>query len=88
MFRNYLLISLRNIIRHKIYSFINIAGLVVGLACCIFIFLYLRFLYLRLELSYDTYHPDSDRIFRVGLMKKTPSGESIMASNLIPMGPT
>ena len=36
MFRNYLTIALRNIIRHKLYSFINIAGLAVGLACVIF----------------------------------------------------
>ena len=83
MLINYLLISFRNIIRHKIYAFINIAGLAVGLACCIFIFLYIRF-----ELSYDTYHPDVDRIFRVGLVKKTETGEQVQASNLIPLGPT
>ena len=33
MFRNYLITALRNIARHKLYSFINIAGLAVGLAC-------------------------------------------------------
>jgi len=33
MFRNYLITALRNIVRHKLYSFINIAGLSVGLAC-------------------------------------------------------
>ena len=37
MFRNYLVTALRNIARHKLYSFINIAGLAVGLACVIFI---------------------------------------------------
>ena len=37
MFSNYLIIALRNIVRHKLYSFINIAGLAVGLACAIFI---------------------------------------------------
>lgn len=83
MLKNYFLISFRNIVRHKVYSFINIAGLAVGITCCIFIFLYVR-----LELSYDAYHPDVDRIYRVGLNKKTESGESIQASNLIPMGPT
>jgi ABC-type antimicrobial peptide transport system permease subunit len=35
MFRNYLLVALRNIARHKLYSFINIAGLAVGLACVV-----------------------------------------------------
>jgi len=83
MFKNFLLISFRNIIRHKGYAFINITGLSVGITCCIFIFLYVHF-----ELSYDTYHSDVERIFRVGLTKKTPSGESLQASNLIPMGPT
>ena len=42
MFRNYLVTALRNIARHKLYSFINIAGLAVGLACAIFIILFIR----------------------------------------------
>jgi len=42
MFRNYFTVALRNIVRHKLYSFINIAGLAVGLACAIFIILFIR----------------------------------------------
>ena len=42
MFQNYLVTALRNLIRHKLYSFINIAGLAVGLACAIFILLFMR----------------------------------------------
>ena len=42
MFRNYLIIALRNIVRHKLYSFINIAGLAVGLASVIFVILFVR----------------------------------------------
>ena len=42
MFRNYLVTALRNIVRHKLYSFINIAGLTVGLTCAIFIILFVR----------------------------------------------
>ena len=42
MFRNYLVIALRNIVRHKLYSFINIAGLAVGLACVVLIILFIR----------------------------------------------
>ena len=53
MFRNYLTIALRNLVRHKLYSFINIAGLAVGLACVIFIILFVRD-----ELSYDKWVPD------------------------------
>ena len=60
MFRNYLVIALRNIVRHKLYSFINIAGLAVGLACLILIILFVRD-----ELSYDKWIPGSDRLYRV-----------------------
>jgi putative ABC transport system permease protein len=42
MFRNYLIIALRNIIRHKLYSFINIAGLAIGLTSVIFVILFVR----------------------------------------------
>jgi putative ABC transport system permease protein len=42
MFRNYLVTALRNFTRHKLYSFINIAGLTVGLTCVIFIILFVR----------------------------------------------
>ena len=48
MFQNYLITALRNFTRHKLYSFINIAGLTVGLTCAIFIILFVRD-----ELSYD-----------------------------------
>jgi len=60
MFKNYVKIAFRNIKRHKIYSFINIAGLSLGTAACILIILYLHF-----ELSYDKYFKNSSRIFRV-----------------------
>jgi len=42
MFQNYLVTALRNIVHHKLYSFINIAGLAVGLVCAILITLFLR----------------------------------------------
>ncbi|HSS13578.1 MAG TPA: ABC transporter permease, partial [Rhizomicrobium sp.] len=60
MFRNYLVTALRNIARHKLYSFINIAGLAIGLACLILIILFVRD-----ELSYDRWIPGSDRLYRV-----------------------
>ncbi|MCP4724770.1 MAG: FtsX-like permease family protein [bacterium] len=65
MFINYLKITFRNFKRFKTYSFINIAGLAIGLASCIFILLYIKF-----ELSYDNYHPDSDRIYRVTRIRR------------------
>jgi putative ABC transport system permease protein len=60
MFRNYIVVALRNIIRHKLYSFINIAGLTVGLVCAIFIILFIRD-----EISYDKWIPDSENLYRV-----------------------
>jgi putative ABC transport system permease protein len=60
MLKNYLKIALRNIIKYKGYSFINITGLAVGMACCILIFLYIQF-----EFGYDQFHKDADKIYRV-----------------------
>jgi putative ABC transport system permease protein len=60
MFRNYLTIALRNIFRHKLYSFINIAGLSVGLTCVILIMLFVRD-----ELSYDKWIAGSESLYRV-----------------------
>jgi putative ABC transport system permease protein len=60
MLRNYLIIALRNIIKYKGFSFINIFGLALGLACCLLISLYIRD-----ELSYDKYHENANRIYRV-----------------------
>ena len=67
MFRNYLVTALRNLVRHKLYSFINIAGLAVGLACAIFIILFVRD-----ELSYDRWIPDSENLYRVELTIHVP----------------
>ena len=60
MFRNYLVIALRNIARHRLYSLINIAGLAVGLSCAIFIILFIRD-----EISYDRWIPDDQNLYRV-----------------------
>ncbi len=60
MFNNYLKIALRNIFKHKGYSLINIIGLAIGIACCLLILLYVND-----ELSYDRYHENVDRIYRV-----------------------
>jgi len=60
MFRNYLTVALRNIVRHKLYSFINIAGLTVGLTCTIFVILFVRD-----QLSYDRWIPGTENLYRV-----------------------
>jgi putative ABC transport system permease protein len=60
MLKNYLTLALRNLRKHPLYAFINVAGLAVGLACCTFITLYVLD-----ELSYDRFHEHADRIVRV-----------------------
>lgn len=57
---NYLKIAFRNFKRQKIFSLINISGLAVGMACCICILIYVRH-----ELSYDRYHANADKIYRL-----------------------
>jgi len=60
MFNNYLKVSVRNLIRNKGYSFINIVGLAIGMACCALIMLWVID-----ELSYDRYHENAENIYRV-----------------------
>ena len=70
MFKNYLKIAWRNIAKHKIYSFINVLGLALGICACIVIYLITSY-----EFSFDTFHPDKEHIYRVvGEVKKN-SGE-------------
>jgi putative ABC transport system permease protein len=60
MFKNYIKIALRNIKRQKGYSLINIAGLTIGLACCILILLWVQH-----EISYNRFHENADDIYRI-----------------------
>lgn len=71
MIRNYLKIGLRNILSQKLYSFINIFGLAVGMAAT-----FLISLYVQNELSYDQYHDKADRIYRVSREWLNQDGES------------
>ena len=60
MIKNYLKVALRNIRRHKGFSFINIAGLAIGLACCLLITIWVLD-----ELSYDKFHENAANLYRV-----------------------
>ncbi|MFD0765071.1 ABC transporter permease [Mucilaginibacter lutimaris] len=68
MLKNHFKIALRNLWRHRVFSFINITGLSVGITACFFISMYVVF-----ELSYDKFHTKADRIYRVVTDIKTPS---------------
>ncbi|MEB3347216.1 ABC transporter permease [Aquimarina gracilis] len=62
MFKNYIKIAWRNLLKNKLFSMINIFGLSIGLATCL-----LLTLYIMDETSYDEHHTDSDRIYRVAM---------------------
>ncbi|MBL7961164.1 ABC transporter permease, partial [bacterium] len=60
MLKNYFKISIRNLLKHKAYSMINVLGLATGMACCMMILLFVKD-----ELSYDQFHKNSKRIYRI-----------------------
>lgn len=84
MIKNYFSITWRNMMRNKVFSFINIFGLATGLACCMLIVLYLYS-----ELAYDSYHKNIKRLYQVGTVfitngkrDKFPAEPAIMAQNM------
>jgi putative ABC transport system permease protein len=72
MLRNYLTVAFRNLLKHRLYSFINIGGLAVGLAACLLILLFVRD-----ELSYDRWLPNADRIAVAETVFKVPGRETM-----------
>ena len=60
MFKNYLKIAFRNLIKNKSNTFINVGGLTLGVVCALVIFLVIQF-----DLSFDTWHKDGDRVYRI-----------------------
>lgn len=78
MIKNYIKIAWRNIARNKVNSFINIAGLAIGMACVILILLYVQD-----EVQYDRFFKDANRIYQVNLNGKM-GGEEFLTSNTPP----
>src|SRR5690349_18571461 len=60
MFKNYFKTALRSLSRNRNYTLINIAGLAVGIAICMMIFIIIQF-----QTSFDNFHSKKDRIYRV-----------------------
>lgn len=69
MLRTYLKSAVRHLVKHKAYASINVLGLAVGMACCL-----LTLLYVRDELSYDRFHENAERIYRVNATSENPEG--------------
>ena len=70
MLRNYFLVAIRNLLRHKVYSLINISGLALGMACCLLIFSALYH-----QWSFDRFHAHRDTIFRLITRGVSPAGD-------------
>ncbi|MEJ0033280.1 MAG: ABC transporter permease [Bacteroidota bacterium] len=60
MIQNYLVVALRNITRHSSYTIINVLGLALGMTCALLIFSLVSH-----HVSYDNYHPELDRVYRI-----------------------
>lgn len=81
MFKNYLKITWRHIKKNKVYSFINIMGLAIGMACCILISLWVKD-----ELSFDRFHEKADHIYRV-VFSTSDDGSPTNANGSYGVGP-
>jgi putative ABC transport system permease protein len=81
MIANYLKIAWRNLLKNKVFSFINIVGLATGLACFIMIAMYVAD-----ELSYDRFNEKADRIYRINSDIRFGGTDLIMAVSADPMG--
>ncbi|WP_266368344.1 ABC transporter permease [Tellurirhabdus rosea] len=83
MLTNYVKIALRNLRKHTGFTFINVFGLAVGIACCLLIALYVVD-----ERSFDRFHEKADRIYRINSDIKFGGNDMHMAVSPAPMGPT
>ena len=82
MYRNYLKTAVRNLLKRKLFSFINVAGLSLGLAVS-----FLILLFVWNELSYDRFHKDYASIYRLAIEIKLPDRQMGVPSAPAPFGP-
>jgi putative ABC transport system permease protein len=81
MFKNYIKIAWRSLMKNKVFSFINIFGLSVGLTCCMLIALYIFH-----ETGYDRHHTNGDRIYRLGTVFIDNGVEDMGTTTAAPVG--
>jgi len=77
MFNSYLKIALRILFRNKLYSLVNILGLAIGVSACLVIYLLVSF-----ELSFENFHPDRERIYRITSGFKNQDGKYFFNAGL------
>ncbi len=80
MLKNYFKITLRNLYRNRLSTFINLFGLSVGISACLLIFLLVKY-----EISFDSFHKKSDRTYRVLRETAETSGQDFSSSAPYPM---
>jgi len=78
MIKNYFNVAIRNILKHKFFSAINILGMTIGVTACLLIILYVTD-----ELSFDRFHANAERIYQVGLHGKI-GDQDIRTANTCP----
>lgn len=83
MFQNYFKTAIRNLRSSKFYSFINIFGLAIGIACCLLILIFIND-----ELNYDKFHSKADQIYRLNEFIETEGSGERSSSLPFPVGPT
>ena len=71
MVKNYFVVAIRYLMRHKLYTFINLFGLGLGLACCLMMALFVKH-----EWASDGFHQNEDELFRVVKQRLLPNGEA------------
>jgi putative ABC transport system permease protein len=82
MFKNYLKITFRNLVRQKMYSLISIIGLSVGITCSLLIMIYIN-----QELNYDQFHEKANRIYRLGVETRRPKSHTSTVVTPFPVAP-
>ncbi len=83
MFKNYITVALRNIARNKLFAFLNIFGLAIGIVSCLLIYIYIQD-----ELSFDAHHAKADKIYRMQAFFKFNDLEDKFGITPFPSGPT
>jgi putative ABC transport system permease protein len=83
MIKTYLKLAFRSLVKNRIFSFINVFGLAIGLTCCLLISMYIY-----MELSYDTQHEAGSRLYQLGTVSVQDGKKDRYATTPAPIGPT
>lgn len=82
MIKSYLKIALRNLVKHKLYSLINVFGLAIGLASCLIVIGHISY-----ELSFENFHQNKDRVYRINGRFAAEDAEVYSAQVMSPLSP-